>query len=313
MVKDKDGKVIDCKEKKLERWAEHFRELLNVEPPVSPLEDITAEFDELEIDLSPLTKNKVHRAVRNLKNNKVAGYGKITGKMLKAGGVKLIEWLLRICIAVWTSEGVPEDWKRGVIVKIPKKGDIAICANNRGITLLSIAGKVFCTLVLLRIRDAVDERLRENQAGFRKGRSCSDQCFALRQLVEKSLEFQIPVKINFIDFKAAFDSIQRDSLWKIVESYGLRRKLINIMKNTYDGSTCCVKVNDEMTDWFEVTTGVRQGCVWSPLLFGIVINWVLKNSLDKNDLGIVLEKRRSSRYQQQRISDLEFCGRHSPD
>ena len=58
----------------------------------------------------------------------------------------------------------------------------------------------------------------------------------------------------------------------IVESYGLPRKLINIMKNTYDGSTCCVKVDDEMTDWFEETTGVRQGCVWSPLLFGVVID-----------------------------------------
>ena len=78
------------------------------------------------------------------------------------------------------------------------------------------------------------------------------------------------------------------------------------MKNTYDGSTCSVNVDGEMTDWFEVTTGVRQGCVWSPLLFGIVIDWVLKNSLDKNDLGIVLERRRSSRYQQQRLSDLDF-------
>ena len=84
VVKDKDGKVIDCKEKKLERWAEHFRELLNVEPPVSPLEDITAEFDELKIDLSPPIINEVHRAVRNLKNNKAAGYDKITGEMLKA-------------------------------------------------------------------------------------------------------------------------------------------------------------------------------------------------------------------------------------
>ena len=66
-----------------------------------------------------------------------------------------------------------------------------------------------------------------------------------------------------------------------------------------------MKVDDEMTDWFEVTTGVRQGCVWSPLLFGIVIDWVLKNSLGKN--RIVLEKRRSSRYQQRRLSDLDFA------
>ena len=125
--------------------------------------------------------------------------------MLKAGGDKLIDWLLRICIAVWTSERMPEDWKRGVIVKIPKKGNIAIWHHST-----EHSRKSFCTLVLLRIRDTVDERLRENQAGLRKGRSCSDQCFSLRQLVKKSLEFQIPVKINFIYFKATFDSIQRD-------------------------------------------------------------------------------------------------------
>ena len=61
MVKDKDGKVIDCTEKKLERWTEYLRELLNVELPVSPLDDITSEFDDLEIGLSLPTKDEVDR------------------------------------------------------------------------------------------------------------------------------------------------------------------------------------------------------------------------------------------------------------
>ena len=81
MVKDKDGTVIDCKEKKLERWAEYFRELLNVEPSVSPLEVITAEFDDLETDLSLPTKNEVNQADRKLQSNKAAGYDKITGEI----------------------------------------------------------------------------------------------------------------------------------------------------------------------------------------------------------------------------------------
>lgn len=55
-----------------------------------------------------------------------------------------------------------------------------------------------------------------------------------------------------------FDSIQRDLLWKTVKSYGLPSKLINIMNNNYDSSTYCMKVDDEMTDWFEVTKGIRQ-------------------------------------------------------
>ena len=87
VVKDKDSKVIECKEKKLERWAEHFRELLNVEPSDIAVEDITAKLDELEIELSPPTKIEVFRAVGKLKNNKAEGYDKITGEMLKAGGV----------------------------------------------------------------------------------------------------------------------------------------------------------------------------------------------------------------------------------
>ena len=95
-----------------------------------------------------------------------------------------------------------------------------MCSNNRGITILSIAGKVFCILVLLRIRNAADKRLRENQGGFRKGRTCADQCFALRQLVEKCHEFQLPLKINFVDFKASFDSVPRlESPWEILEAY----------------------------------------------------------------------------------------------
>ena len=173
----------------------------------------------------------------------------ITGEKLKAGGEKLLDWLLRICSAVWSSERVPEDWKKGVIIKPPKKGDIAICSNNRGITLPSIAGKVFWTFALLRFRDAIDEQLRENQAGFRKGRSCIDQCFALRQLVEKYLEFKLPLKLNFVDFKAAFDSMHRDSLWKILAAYGILPKIINIITNTYEGAKCCVRIDGETTEW----------------------------------------------------------------
>ena len=166
---------------------------------------------------------------------------------------------------MWSSERVPEDWKKGVIIKLPKKGDIAICSNNTGIILLRIAGKVFCTFFLLRFRDAVDEQLRENQAEFRKGRSCIDQCFALRQLVEKCLKFKLPLKLNFVDFKAAFHSVHRHSLWKIVAAYKIPTKIINIITNTYEGAKCSVRIDGETTEWFEVSTGVRQGCAWSSL------------------------------------------------
>ena len=76
------------------------------------------------------------------KNNKAAGIDEITGEMLKAGGQRMINCLLRICTAVWRTEKVPDDWKNGIIIRMPKKGDPPICRNNCGITLLSIAGKI---------------------------------------------------------------------------------------------------------------------------------------------------------------------------
>ena len=100
--------------------------------------------------------------------------------------------------------------------------------------------------------------------------------------------------------------MHRDSLWKILAAYGIPTKVINIITNTYEGAKCCVRIDGETSEWFEVSTGVRQGCVWSPLLFGILIDWVLKHALDEN-AGIVLERRRSSRYRQYRLSDLDFA------
>ena len=174
----------------------------------------------------------------------------------------------------------------GVIIKLPKKGDLMMCSNNHGITLLSIAGKVFCTLVLLRIRDAADKRLRENQGGFRKGRSCTDQCFALRQLVEKFVEFNSLSRSTLLTLKLRSTEFTENPSGKYLRPYGPPEKIVNIMKNTYD-SKCCVKMDGETTEWFAVTAGVGQSCIWSPLLFSILIDRVLKNALDKNDTGIV--------------------------
>ena len=76
-------------------------------------------------------------------------------------------------------ETIPEDWCKGVITKLPKKGDLSNCDNWRGITLLSIASKVFCKILLFRIEDEIDLLLREEQFGFRKSRGCFNQILAL--------------------------------------------------------------------------------------------------------------------------------------
>ena len=110
---------------------------------------------------------ELNKAVRLLKRNTAPGINNIPPELLKDGGDNIREWLLRICRLIWLKERIPSEWGKGIILPLPKKGDLSYCNNNRGITLLDISGKVFFNIMLLRIKDDIDNRLRKNQAGFR--------------------------------------------------------------------------------------------------------------------------------------------------
>ena len=139
-------------------------------------------------------------------------------------------------------------------------------------------GKVLASIILRRIQGAVDSVLRQQQAGFRKGRSCSEQIFILRQIVEKCVEGNVNVLVNFVDFKKAFDSVQRPVVWNILAQYGIPEKIINIIKGMYAESRCAVRTEGKLGEWFQIVTGVRQGCILSPLLFLLTIDWVMRRS-----------------------------------
>ena len=165
--------------------------------------------------------DEVQKAIKMMKNNKAPGMDIISAEVLKEGGDEVSRWILRICNKIMDTKEVPTDLRNGIIVKLPKKGDLTDLNNWRGLTLLSVPGKVFVLILLNRLKNAIDDKMREEQAGFRPGRSCTDQIFALRRIVEKTIEFQQEVHFNFIDFEKAFDSVDRECLWKIVAWYGI--------------------------------------------------------------------------------------------
>ena len=128
--------------------------------------------------------------------------------------------------------------------------------------------------------------LREQQAGFRKGRSCSDHIFTLRQIFEQAQEWNAPLLANFIDFEKAFDSVHRPALWNILRHYGIPQKIINIIKMLYSNFHAKVICGSKLTEDFGIETGVKQGCILSPFLFCLAIDWVMKESVDNNMTGI---------------------------
>ena len=85
-----------------------------------------------------------------------------------------------------------------------------------------------------------------------------------------------PLFINFVDFEKAFDSVDRDTLWKLLRHYGVPVKIVNIIRSSYDGLSCRVIHRGQPTEAFNVRTGVRQGCLLSPPLFLIAIDWIMR-------------------------------------
>jgi len=100
---------------------------------------------------------------------------------------------------VWQHKVAPVNWRMGIIIQLPKKGDLTDCSNWRGITLLSVPGKVLARILLNRMKDAVDQLLHHQQVGFKPGRLCMDQIFSLRQTVDsrKSIRRSTTYNTNF--------------------------------------------------------------------------------------------------------------------
>nr|KAG5686693.1 hypothetical protein BaRGS_013592 [Batillaria attramentaria] len=161
--------------------------------------DIPPAETELPINCDKPSKVEIRKAIMTLRNGKAAEPDEIPAEAIKADTETAVNMLHSLFSKIWEKEEVPAQWKEGIVIKLPKKGDLRDCSNYRGIMLLSVPGKVLNRILLERMREAVDPMLRDQQAGFRRNRSCADQIASLRIIVEQSLEWNSPLYINFAD------------------------------------------------------------------------------------------------------------------
>lgn len=212
-----------------------------------------------------------------------------------------MQWQRSLFNFCWQIGKVPEDWRRDANVKIVKRGNTSKCANRKGITFLSVPAKAFCVVVLLwRMRDAVDQLFRVEQASFRSGKSSSEQTFALRNITEQNVEFRRPLSINSVAFKKAFDGLHRESLWHILHLHGVPSVFLTIHKDIYLFSSYYIKTETGRTDFLEIKTGVRQWSVLSLLLFLVALDYIMRKTGTWTGEGI-------SWSNHNRLSDLDFA------
>ena len=204
------------------------------------------------------------------------GEDEITAELLKLGGEVVVQWLVSLASSVWESEKIPEDWVKQLTIPLHKKGSYQECDNYRGIALLSVPGKVFCRVIQRRLAERAEQQLRESQCGFRKGRACIDQIFAIRVLAEKAREFNTPLFLSFVDLRKAYDSVNREALWMVLRrKYHLPEKVNRILQALHRGTKGAVRVYGRISAEFPIKSGVRQGDVLAPTLFNLFLDAVI--------------------------------------
>ena len=134
-----------------------------------------------------------------------------------------------------------------------------------------MVAKVLGKVIITRIRNIVDTMLKQEQAGVRGGRGTIEQILILRNFIEQVIEWNANLYVCVVGFEKVFDSIDRGILWETMREYGIPTKLITMVKATYEQSKCAVVDGSGSYDWFDVKTGVKQGCCMSEFLFLLVI------------------------------------------
>ena len=215
--------------------------------------------------------------------------------------------LLDFCNNVHNQDPINR-WRKGCLLPIPKKGNLAITKNYRGITLTAIPAKIYNLMLLNRIRPKIDPVLRKNQNGFRTNRSTSGQILTIRRILEGIKSKNLPAALPFIDFSKAFDSIHRGKMKEILSAYGVPKETVDAIMILYQDTCFMVRSPDGDTDFFDISAGVLQGDTLAPYIFIICLDYILRKAPDKNnELGFTLAKRKSKRYPAMKITNADYA------
>lgn len=296
-LKSTSGEAITDKGQQMERWVEHYSDLYSRQNVVtsSALDAIKCLPVMEELDNEP-TNDELSKAINSLASRKAPGSDGIPPDLIKHCKTTLLQPLHNVLCACWKEGAVPQDMRDAKIVTLYKnKGDRSDCNNYRGISLLSVVGKVFARVILVRLQKLAERIYPESQCGFRAERSTIDMVFSLRQLQEKCREQQMPLYIAFIDLTKAFDLVSREGLFRILSKIGCPPKLHSLIESFHANMQGTVQFNGRTSESFNINSGVKQGCVLAPTLFGIFFAFLLKHAFGASKEGIYLHTRSDGR------------------
>ena len=165
--------------------------------------------------------------------NKASGVDGIPTELFQILKDDAVKVLHSICQQIWKSQQWPQDWKRSVFIPILKKGNTKECSNYCTIALILQASKIMLKILQARLQQYVTHELPDVQARFRKGRGTRNQIANIHWIVKKAREFQKNINFCFIDYAKAFDCVDHNKLWKILQEMGIPDHLTCLLRNLY--------------------------------------------------------------------------------
>ena len=248
-------------QERIKLWKQHFQYLLG-NPPKVTHEIITRIIcKQLDIKLEPLTQEELDSVLRKIKNRKATGLDKIPPEVWKTRQFDNI--LLRHSNAVY-NQNLIDRWMKGCILPFPKKGDLGLAKNYQGITLTSIAAKIYNALLRNHIEPKIDNILRKKQNSFWRNRSMTSQILTIRRMLEGMQAKNLLVTILFVDFTKAFDSIHRGKMEQILLAYGVPKETVAAIMILYRNTKVKVCSPDGDPEYFDIVAEVLQRDTLAP-------------------------------------------------
>ena len=289
-----ESKTVDKNMPNIDAFKEHF-ETLNSGIVISGEKEVHLRdrahnevIEEVDKLLNrPFSSAEVSKCIRKLKNGKSYGFDNILNEFIKSTEKCMLSIYVKLFNIVLQTGIVPDDWVKGMIIPLFKKGEHNNVDNYRGITILSCLGKLFTSVINNRLTEFVEQSniIGPEQAGFRNSFSTMDHIFTFKLLLDLYLSKKKKLYVAFIDYRKAFDSIDRICMWTKILDLGVNGKIFTVVYNLYKKAKSCMKVNGCHSSFFSCMKGVRQGENLSPLLFSLFLS-DLNNFLSKKYQGL---------------------------
>ena len=282
----------------IQEWTTHFRNILGNAHPApfhgNSIEAHVAHYPTLFPDAtdekrqaaaclnSDITGEEVQAALHKMKANKASGVDGLPAEFLSQAFDDSVENAIHAllphitrCFNLVLRGTYPDEWATCVLAPVPKPKADALDRNGyRGIAVGMALSKLYSMVLLIRLDSVAESNgmRAKGQAGFRKGRGTPDNAFVLQHAIESCQKRAKTMYVAFIDFEKAYDRVNRDLLWRVLEGYGLHGDFLTALRHMYAKVTMQVRANGDVGDVFQADVGVKQGDPLSPLLFGLFID-----------------------------------------